>query len=138
MENRGALVRVQGGPGDPGTHLENRLGEPAANPYLYLAADLAAGLDGVDRELDAAAARSRPTPTPPTPRRCRPRWTRRSTRWTGQHASTASSSATDFVDYYLMMKRAESAPARAPRSTPRDDPDAASAAWQMREYFEFY
>ena len=41
VENRGALVRVQGGPGDSGTHLENRLGEPAANPYLYLAADIA-------------------------------------------------------------------------------------------------
>ena len=42
VENRGAMVRVQGGPGDPGTHLENRLGEPAANPYLYMEADIAA------------------------------------------------------------------------------------------------
>jgi glutamine synthetase len=51
LENRGAMLRVQGVPGDPGTHLENRLGEPAANPYLYVAANLAAGLDGVRREL---------------------------------------------------------------------------------------
>ena len=48
-DNRGALIRVQGGPGDAGTHVENRLSEPAANPYLWLAANIAAGLDGVDR-----------------------------------------------------------------------------------------
>src|SRR2546425_1259536 len=47
VENRGAMVRVQGAPGDPGTHLENRLGEPAANPYLYMAANIAAGPDGI-------------------------------------------------------------------------------------------
>nr|MDQ2959954.1 glutamine synthetase family protein [Candidatus Dormibacteraeota bacterium] len=49
LENRGAMVRVQGGKGDTGTHLENRLGEPAANPYLYMAANIAAGLDGITR-----------------------------------------------------------------------------------------
>ena len=57
IENRGALVRVQGSPGDAGAHVEYRAGEPAANPYLYLAASLAAGLDGVRRGADAAAAR---------------------------------------------------------------------------------
>src|SRR5579864_8290462 len=31
-DNRGVMVRVFGGPGDPATHLENRVGEPAANP----------------------------------------------------------------------------------------------------------
>ena len=46
FENRGAMVRVQGGAGDASTHVENRLGEPAANPYLYMAANIAAGLDG--------------------------------------------------------------------------------------------
>ncbi len=50
-ENRGALVRVLGGPGEESTHIENRLGEPCANPYLYLAAQLGAGLDGIERGL---------------------------------------------------------------------------------------
>src|SRR5580700_10366023 len=36
-DNRGVMVRVLGQPGDPSTHLENRIGEPAANPYLYMA-----------------------------------------------------------------------------------------------------
>jgi glutamine synthetase len=32
--------------------VENRIGEPGANPYLYLLAGLAAGLDGIERGLD--------------------------------------------------------------------------------------
>src|SRR5580704_10077602 len=52
VENRGALVRVQGSPGDASSHVEMRLGEPAANPYLYLAANVAAGLDGIRRNLE--------------------------------------------------------------------------------------
>ncbi len=51
VENRGAMIRVQGSPFDTGSHIENRLGEPAANPYFYLAANLAAGLDGIKRKL---------------------------------------------------------------------------------------
>jgi glutamine synthetase len=43
-DNRGVMVRVMGAPGDPSTHLENRVGEPLANPYLYLASQIHAGL----------------------------------------------------------------------------------------------
>src|SRR5215813_614805 len=42
VENRGALVRVQGSPGDTSSHVEMRIGEPAANPYFYLASNIAA------------------------------------------------------------------------------------------------
>ncbi|MEU7563790.1 glutamine synthetase family protein [Streptomyces eurythermus] len=59
-ENRGAMVRVLGAPGEPATHVENRLGEPCANPYLYLAAQLAAGLDGVERGLRPGAPATDP------------------------------------------------------------------------------
>jgi glutamine synthetase len=45
FEDRSVMVRVLGG-GDS-THLENRVGEPCANPYLILAAQLSAGLDGM-------------------------------------------------------------------------------------------
>jgi glutamine synthetase len=50
-DNRGAMLRVIGGPGDSATRIENRLGEPAANPYLYLAAQVYAGLDGMTKKL---------------------------------------------------------------------------------------
>src|SRR5438094_1574785 len=46
-ENRGAMLRVVGGPGDPATRIENRIGEPAANPYLYFASQIYSGLDGM-------------------------------------------------------------------------------------------
>ncbi len=52
VDNRGAMMRVQGRPGDPGAHVENRVGEPAANPYLYMASQLAAGLDGLATGAD--------------------------------------------------------------------------------------
>jgi glutamine synthetase len=60
VDNRGTYIRVLGEPGDPATHLENRAGEPAANPYLYLASQLIAGLDGVDRQLDPGPLRIDP------------------------------------------------------------------------------
>ncbi|MEO7640832.1 MAG: glutamine synthetase, partial [Ramlibacter sp.] len=50
-DNRGAMLRVIGGCGDAATRIENRIGEPAANPYLYLAAQIHAGLDGIARAL---------------------------------------------------------------------------------------
>lgn len=55
VENRGAMLRIQGAPMDKSTHVENRLGEPAANPYFYLAANIAAGLDGISRQLEPPA-----------------------------------------------------------------------------------
>jgi glutamine synthetase len=51
VENRGAYLRIQGGPMEKGAHIENRVGEPSANPYFYLAANIAAGLDGIRRRL---------------------------------------------------------------------------------------
>jgi len=50
-ENRGSMIRVQGEPFERGAHIENRVGEPAANPYFYLASNIAAGLDGIRRDL---------------------------------------------------------------------------------------
>ncbi len=55
-ENRGAMVRVLGGPGDSASHVENRIGEPAANPYLYIASQVASGLAGVERGRIVAPA----------------------------------------------------------------------------------
>ncbi|MDP1531972.1 MAG: glutamine synthetase family protein, partial [Rubrivivax sp.] len=59
-DNRGAMLRVLGGAGDPGTRIENRLGEPMANPYLCIAAQIHAGLDGIQRQLTAPPATEAP------------------------------------------------------------------------------
>ena len=59
-DNRGAMLRVVGACGDAGTRIENRVGEPAANPYLYLASQIHAGLDGIERRLRAPQATEAP------------------------------------------------------------------------------
>jgi glutamine synthetase len=59
-DNRGAMLRVIGGPGDAGTRIENRTGEPAANPYLYIASQVHAGLDGLERRLEPPPATDDP------------------------------------------------------------------------------
>jgi glutamine synthetase len=51
-DDRSAMVRVVGSAETGTTHIENRIGEPAANPYLYLTSQLHAGLDGIDHALD--------------------------------------------------------------------------------------
>ncbi len=51
-DNKAAMLRIVGGPGDVSTHIENRSGEPMANPYLYMATQILAGLDGIERGAD--------------------------------------------------------------------------------------
>lgn len=53
LENRAAYIRVcSAGPGDEAAHIENRAGEPSANPYLYMASQIIAGLDGLHNKID--------------------------------------------------------------------------------------
>jgi glutamine synthetase len=138
IENRGALVRVQGAPGDAGAHVEYRAGEPAANPYLYLAASLAAGMDGVRREL-----------APPPAIEADPYAAAGLVALPNSLAAAVTALDGDsfyrgafgdtLVDYLVMMKRAEigryeAALADAVQS---DSPDKVTD-WEMREYFEFF
>jgi glutamine synthetase len=51
---------VVGAAGDNATRVENRVGEPAANPYLYMAAQIHAGLDGIARSLNPPPASEAP------------------------------------------------------------------------------
>jgi glutamine synthetase len=50
MRNRSPLVRIPDRRGS-GTRCELRMPDPSANPYLALAVQLAAGIDGVERKL---------------------------------------------------------------------------------------
>jgi len=50
MRNRSPLVRIPDKRGT-GTRCELRMPDPSANPYLALAVQLAAGLDGLERKL---------------------------------------------------------------------------------------
>lgn len=59
-DNRGAMLRVMGGAGSNAARIENRLGEPMANPYLVMAAQVWAGLDGLQRRLEPGLATETP------------------------------------------------------------------------------
>ena len=137
VENRGALVRVQGSPGDDSSHVEMRSGEPAANPYLYLASNIAAGLDGITRGLTppppveadpyAAAAPMLPTSLATAVKALE------------GDAFYRSAFGDTLIDYLLMMKRTEigryeAALAEAGATESADE----VSDWEMREYFEFY
>jgi glutamine synthetase len=54
FENRSVAIRVKAARGD-GTHVENRLGSAASNPYLALAGMLVAMLDGIERRIEPPA-----------------------------------------------------------------------------------
>ncbi|HEX4829728.1 MAG TPA: glutamine synthetase family protein [Trebonia sp.] len=142
VENRGALVRVQGGPGDTDSHVEMRSGEPAANPYLYLAANIAAGLDGITRRS-----------VPPPPVEGNPYATEATLLPTSLAAAVDALEADNFyrkafgdtlVDYLVLLKRAELKrydsflAERAAAGAPVADPDDTVTEWETNEYFEFY
>jgi glutamine synthetase len=59
-DNRGAMLRVLGASGDAATRIENRVGEPMANPYLYIASQIHCGLSGLRQRLDPGRATDSP------------------------------------------------------------------------------
>ncbi|MFD2238081.1 glutamine synthetase family protein [Aureimonas populi] len=50
-DNKGAMIRALMEPGDPASRVENRVAEPTANPYLFIASQILCGLDGIQRDL---------------------------------------------------------------------------------------
>ena len=126
-DNRGAMLRVLGECGDAGTRIENRLGESGANPYLYFASQIAAGLDGVTQRL-------RPPPATDDPygdASAEHIPTRLGDAIDAALADTAVVRAfgADFMAYYAQIKRSE-----ARRFDEASDVDE----FQRREYFARY
>ena len=59
-DNRGAMLRVLAGHGNAASRIENRVAEPAANPYYCLASQILSGLHGIRAGLEAPAPVERP------------------------------------------------------------------------------
>jgi glutamine synthetase len=123
-DNRGVMVRVMGQPGDPATHLENRVGEPAANPYLYMASQIYAGLDGVTRALDPGPSADTPYETKAEPL---PATLNEALAALRTNPCFRAGFGDAFVDYYLRIKEAEIARFQAEVT-----------AWEQKEYFELF
>ena len=131
QDNRGAMVRVMGDSGDPGTHLENRSGEPLANPYLYMASQIYAGLDGIARNLD-------PGPSADAPYKSSaeslPETLDEAVVALRGDACFRSGFGDRFVDYYAHLKAAEIA--RYREETAKVAGGADVSEWEHREYFD--
>ena len=132
-DNRGVMVRVLGQPGDPSTHLENRVGEPAANPYLYMASQIYAGLDGIAQRRDPGPSADTPyeTKAPLLPKDM------------GEALAALRGSEVfrngfggAFVDYYAHLKEAELA--RFKTESPADATTGDVTAWEQNEYFDLF
>ncbi len=123
-DNRGVMIRVLGGPGDPATRLENRIGEPAANPYLYMASQVLAGLDGIDRKLEVPPSADTPYETKAA---LLPKSLREAVFALHEDNFFRNALGAEFVDYYVHIKNAEIERFQAEVSD-----------WEHREYFEMF
>jgi glutamine synthetase len=123
-DNRGAMLRVIGGAGQGASRIENRIGEPAANPYLYMASQVFSGLDGLQRTLDPGPSADAPyeTPAPALPRSLSEAIEAlRADRWLCQRMGE------DFINYLCFIKEAELARFNLEVSE-----------WEQREYFGMF
>ena len=123
-ENRGAMLRVVGGPRDPDTRIENRIGEPAANPYLYFGSQIYVGLDGIERKLVLPRAADTPYETKAEPL---PRTLDEALFHLRADRALRDGFGATFIDYYCRIKEAEIARFNLEVSD-----------WEHREYFDLF
>ena len=123
-DNRGVMIRLLGGVGDAATRLENRIGEPAANPYLYMASQVLSGLDGVDRRLSPPPSADAPYETKAA---LLPKSLREAVFALQEDTFFRNALGAEFVDYYVHIKNAEIERFQAEVSD-----------WEQREYFEMF
>jgi glutamine synthetase len=135
-DHRGVMIRALGGVGDPATRLENRVGEPAANPYLFIMSQIVAGLDGVANALDPGPQNDEPyaSGAPLLPKslsvaldalECAPLF--------------RNELGDIFVDYFLKLKRNELGRfERWLEETGVTNADDETTEWEQREYFDFF
>jgi glutamine synthetase len=123
-DNKGAMLRVIGGARSGATRIENRIGESAANPYLYLASQVLSGLDGIE---------SKAVPPPPVEEPYSsdaeqlPRSLIEAISAFRECNFYRKALGDEFVDYLVTIKQAEI-----------DRFLAEVTDWEQREYFEMF
>ena len=125
-DNKAAMLRLIGGPGDNATHIENRSGEPAANPYLFMATQIFAGLDGMANAIDPGAPLN-DNPYGQATMQLLPASLMESVDALDTSAMFRAALGDDFVNHYLAMKRFEIGRFLSHVTD-----------WEHREYFEAF
>jgi glutamine synthetase len=135
-DHRGAMVRVLGGEGDPATRLENRIGEPAANPYLYLLSQIVAGLDGVDNALDPGPEDDAPYQAERTPL---PASLMEALDALERSKLFRREVGEVFIEYFLKLKRNEAGRfLRYLEEHGLKEAPGEPTEWEQNEYFDFF
>jgi glutamine synthetase len=136
-DNRAAMMRVISSPGDKASHVENRVGEAAANPYLYMASQAVAGMDGIVNRTSPGPLSEDPytadVPQLPTSLKDAVQVLEDDQFFRREFGST-------FIDYLITMKRSEVTRYEA-WVTENPDPDTyvnGVTDWEHREYFELF
>ncbi len=136
-DHRGVMARVLGGPNDPATRIENRIGEPSANPYLYIAAQIVSGLDGIANKNEPGPQELNPynSSFPLLPKSLPEALAalEGSTLFREQFGET-------FIRYFLAFKRTELGRFEAWKAEHGGAELAADEAteWEQNEYFDFF
>jgi glutamine synthetase len=123
-DNRAAMLRVLGGVGQNASRIENRVGEPTANPYLYLASQLFAGLDGIRNKLDPGASADAPYETPAEQL---PRNLGHALQALREDVCLVEQLGKGFIDYFCHIKEAEI-----------ERFNLEVSEWEHREYFDMF
>jgi glutamine synthetase len=131
QDNRGVMVRVMGEPGDPSTHLENRIGEPLANPYLYMASQIHGGLDGIARKLAPGPSVDAPYERAAEPL---PATLEEALAALRTNECFRTGFGDFFINYYVHLKEAEIARYRQDGAANADPTEVSE--WEHREYFD--
>jgi glutamine synthetase len=129
---------LSSGPTDQASHVENRIGEPAANPYLYIAAQVAAGLDGIQRGLDPGPPSD--DPYAETAKPLLPATLAAAVDALDADPFYRQAFGDRFIDYIVAMKRCELARFDA-HVKDHDNPDeyiGGVTDWEQREYFTLF
>jgi glutamine synthetase len=135
-DHRGVMIRVLGGPGDPATRMENRAGEPAANPYLFILSQLICGLAGIDDALDPGPPDVEPYAgdRPPLPKSLP-----EALDLFEKEPLFRRALGDVFVDYFLKLKRNEvDRFQRWLEENGMKTPGEETTAWEHNEYFDFF
>ena len=134
-DHRGAMIRVLGGVNDPATRLENRIGEPAANPYLYILSQIVAGLAGIESKFPLPPPSDEPyaAERPMLPKSLPDALDALDAESLFRHTLGDT-----FIDYFIKLKRSEadrySRSVKEVRLAPSDEP----SEWEHNEYFDFF
>jgi len=134
-DHRGVMIRALGGAGDPTTRLENRVGEPAANPYLYVMSQIVAGLDGVARKLDPGPASDEPYQSD---RPLLPKTLPAALNALEKEPLFRNELGGIFIDYYLKLKRNEVRRFQRWLEETGTKEEDETTDWEQREYFDFF